>query len=123
MTPWDELAAAQDEALDALRSDDVERHRAALERVTAAREACGALGGMLILLALDHAGLAVQKKLSAVFGGLSISAYQKAQTAESRASWAVDELDALREQMRALEKRIANLTPGIGEPGRTKQIG
>lgn len=116
LAPWDELAAAELECLEANRSGAPERQRAAFEAWLLARERCGLVGGLLLVLALEHAGQAVLKKLDAAFGGLAHAAWDKATTAEQRADWAVAELDALRQRVRELERAVSNLTPGMGEP-------
>lgn len=115
--PWDELADALDQAQEASRSGDPGAERAALERLTLAREACGSLGGLLLVLALDHAGIAVQKKLQKAFGGVAGAALERAKRAEERATVALEELAAVRDRLRALEREADSRTPGVGDPG------
>lgn len=115
--PWDELADAQEQAEDALRSGTPEQQRTALERLTNAQEACACLGGLLLVLALDHAGFAVQKKLQKAFGGLAGSALERAKRAEERATAALEELQAVRDRLRVIERELDDRRPGVGEPG------
>lgn len=88
-------------------------------RVDACREQCGAVGGLLLTLALDHAGDIVRKRLAAGFGGAWKEAYKLAQRANERAADALDWVSALWEWMRVLERKVDSLTHGVGETGRT----
>lgn len=107
VTPWDALA----DAVEALH--DAERHggdvAAAQAEVLRAKEHLGALGGLLVLMALDTAGLPLQRKLAAVFDGLARDAWDKAQRAGKRATWAIQEVDVLKGRVKELEAAVAGL--------------
>jgi hypothetical protein len=94
------------EALEAGRGDDEARQRAALAELDAAREEMGCVGGLLLLMALEHGGLVVQKKLGRVFGGLGVEAYEKAVRAAACVAELTAELDALRCEVKELTRRL-----------------
>jgi hypothetical protein len=104
--PWQRLLDAQMEALEAARGDDLARQKAAIAELNQAREECACVGGLLILLAIEHGGLVVQKKLGKVFGGLARGAWEKAAAAQARATEALEQLDAMKQQLKELEKKV-----------------
>lgn len=114
--PWEWMADAYAELDEAGRSGDESRLREAAEQVGLARDACGHLGGLLIVLALERGGLEVQRKLSGVFGAMARGAWRKAQKAEERSGWAAEMIDVLLQRVRELERQIGDLTPGVGDP-------
>lgn len=99
------------EALEAARVDDLPRQKAALAELEQAREECACVGGLLILMAIQHGGLVVQKKLGAVFGELARGAWHKALAAEARAAEALEQLDVMKERMKQLEKKVGARHP------------
>lgn len=101
----DELHAAQEEATEALRSGDPKRQQAAVTRMNEAARQVGLVGGLFILMALEHAGLPIQKKLAQVFNGLARSAWEKASAALARVGFLDSELRAVRERLQTLEER------------------
>ena len=113
MTPWDALLAAQMEAQEAARGDDLVRQKAALAELQRAQEECACVGGLLILMAIEHGGLVVQKKLGKVFGELARGAWEKAKDAERAATDAIERLDVLTQRIRELEKRIEGRQPEV----------
>lgn len=112
--PWQALLDAQMKAQEAARGDDLERQKAALAELERAQEECACVGGLLILMALEHGGLVVQKKLGKVFNGLAQSAYAKAKAAEEAAIDALERIDALTQRIRELERKVEGKTPGTG---------
>jgi hypothetical protein len=116
--PWDDLAAAHEERLEAEREGDPERIAAARDSIAFHRERCGELGGFLIQLALEYPSAPLQKVLMETFGQLGIGAFEQAKKAEQRASWALEKLDALSVQVRELQRRLDDRTAGVGEPSR-----
>lgn len=114
--PWDDLADALERLDEARRHGSDDDIAVSLADARRARERVGALGGLLILMALDHAGLPVLKKLAAAFDGLAQSAWDRATRAHKRATWAVNEVQALRQRVAELERRLDDLTPGVGQP-------
>lgn len=114
--PWDELASAEIALLEAQRGGDPDATLKAAERWTLCRQECGLIGGLLLVLALEHAGTPVMKKLAAAFDGLARSAWDKADGAEQRATQARDDVDAMRQRIRELERKVDDLTPGVGDP-------
>jgi hypothetical protein len=116
--PWDDLADAYERLAAAERhgsADDVTSARADVAR---AREHLGALGNLLLLMALDTMALPIQKRLADVFDGLNRDAWNKAVRAGKRATWAIDQLDALKERVRELEA-IVSKTASVGDPALT----
>lgn len=93
------------EAQEALRGDDEARQAAALAGLRAAQERMGAVGGLFVLMALDHAGLTVQRKLSRVFGALGVEAYEKAVAAAACVADLAAKCDALTQRVKELERR------------------
>lgn len=117
--PWEELADAHEQLADAQRfgePDDVAR---AAEYLGHCKDECALIGTLLVTLALDHGSLMLQKKLAEVFGQLAASAWEEARRARKAARLAVEEVAILRDRLRAVERRVDSLTPGVGEPGRT----
>lgn len=115
--PWETLAAAEQAALEANRSGDPVRQREAAEAWLLARERCGLLGGLLLVLALEHAGTAALAKLDEAFGDLSREAFAVAAAASKRVDWVLARLDAAEQRIRELERRLDDRTPGVGRPG------
>jgi hypothetical protein len=97
------------EALEALRTNDTARQRAALAELNAAKEEMVFVGGLLILAALEVP--AVQKKLGKVFNGLAVGAFEKAQRAEQRATDALELIDVLKCRVKELERRLERQLP------------
>jgi len=91
-------------------------------RVDACREECGALGGLLLTLALDHAGDIVRKRLLGVFGQVGREAMKRATSAANAARWATESVDALKTRVRELERKVSDLTHGVGERVRLHPI-
>jgi hypothetical protein len=126
--PWAALADAYEAREDARRAvelatDDLDGALATARLVTAdaeydrAREHMGAVGNLLLLLALEEMGIPLQKRFVEVFGGLADAAWQRATAAGKRATRVLDEVDVLRDRVCQLELAVASLVPGIGEPG------
>jgi hypothetical protein len=114
--PWDDLADAYARLTQAERgggADDIALSRANLLR---AREHCGALGGLLFLMMLEHGSDAVRRRLAGLVSELTDPFCDAAQKASRLSVRAWDELDVLRQRVRELEEAVARLTPGIGEP-------
>lgn len=115
--PWDRLADAHEAAADALRCDDPEAHRAALDELESARQECGSLGGLLVMMALRYGGLAVVRNLERLSSESFAAAWDRATAAAGGSKAAHDRITALADRVRALERRLDDLTPGVGEFG------
>jgi len=115
LTPWDQLADAYE------RLHDAERHGgdvdAAREEVERAKEAMTCLGQLLIVSALNGGGTLMGQTFARYFGGVFGVTREAADSAKGVALKALRELDAMRERVKYLERMVANVTPGIGEPG------
>jgi hypothetical protein len=121
--PWDDLADAFEQLARSERhgtTEDIAVSRANLER---AKDRMAALGQLVALYALEpgRCGLPLQRRLAQVFGDLAQAAWDRATRAAKRATWAVNELDALKRRVIELEELVARVTPGIGEP-RTQTV-
>jgi hypothetical protein len=116
--PWADLADAHAEADEALRTDDADRQRLALDRLEGCRDDCAALGVLLFKYAMERGGLAFQKKVAQVFGQLAVAAFDRGKAAMRRADHALDGLDAVKQRLRELERKLDDKTFGVGQPGR-----
>lgn len=114
--PWNELLDAQIEALEVSRTDDLDRQKAALSTVKLARERCACVGALLLVLALEHGGLAVQKKLAKMFNGLAVGAWEKATRAQERANEALELIDMLKTRIATLTKEPDPPEPAAADP-------
>lgn len=114
--PWDELADAYESLHESQRHGSAEDITLALERVQRAKEHCGNVGALLLTLAMDHGGLAVQKKLFGAIADGNTSTYRAAKVAVKLAKNLAAECDALRCELNELREMVARLTPGVGEP-------
>lgn len=94
------------ECQEAARGGDAERRRAAREEMDAACEEMACVGGLLLVMALDHGGLVIQRRLEQVFGGFTRDAWERARQAQARADRALEDIDALTQRIRELEKRL-----------------
>ncbi len=129
MTPWDELADAYGRLLAAQRAhdaaaDDLDRAiamadvRHAEADVKRLRDHLGQLGGLLFVLALENAPDAMRASLDSLVGYLTRATWDRATRAHQRATRALNDVDAMRQRIRELERAMANRTVGVGEPGR-----
>ncbi len=117
LTPWDALADAYERLDDSRRHGTPEEVAAALADADLADDATAALGTLLMVKALKRGGLPLQKHLAEAFDALSRVAYDRATKAGRRATWACDEIVALRNEVKGLREEVARLTPGVGRPG------
>lgn len=127
--PWTALANAHERLEDARRAvewaagigDEFDRAIAAAELTAAQAEYdrtadhLAALGSLLLLFAIERGGLHTQKILQRLFDTRSI--WRKALSAEQAAADVIAELDALRCRLVEVEELIAQMTPGVMEPG------
>lgn len=127
--PWDALANAHERLEDARRAvelaagagDEFDRALATAELAAAqaeydrAADHLAALGSLLLLFAIERGGFYTQKILARMFDTRSI--WRKALAAEKAAADAIAELDALRCRLAEVEELIAEMSPGVGEPG------
>ncbi len=116
VSPWVEIQDAHEAVQDAERTGDEDALRTALQWKQECEERCGAVGAFLIHMAIAHGSASVRKELAVKFGELATAAWEKAQRASRRAKAALAELDAVNQRLRELERRVDNLTPGIGIP-------
>lgn len=115
VTPWDALADAYERLRDAEREGgDVAGARAAVDLH---KDACAALGSLLLVYALERGGLAVQRVLHEAFAGTERLALEKATRAGKGVKALLARADWLEVRVRELERAVADLTPGVGPPG------
>lgn len=114
--PWEEIADAYDAVREAERRGDMDGMDAAIRWKRECQEKCAAIGTFLLFMALTHGNSSVKKMIADQFGSLASAAWEKAQRASRRAKAALADLDAVTQRLKELERRIDNLTPGIGVP-------
>lgn len=126
--PFDALADAHAAYRDAVRrhddsDDDLDRAvcLAAADQAAAdvawLRERIGLEGGLSLHLAAEHAPKAVYGVLNRLYGEVVAAAVDTAKLACGLADRLRQDVDALKQEVKRLEKRIDDLTPGVGEPG------
>jgi hypothetical protein len=90
----------------------------AREAVGVCRRECALLGAFLVTIALDEDGPGLRRTLTKVFDDLARGAWDRATAAGRRADRALEEIAALKQRIRDLERRRDDRTVGVGEPGR-----
>lgn len=123
--PWDVLADAYERLrgaerarLDAadefdrlLADNDVAVAKADVER---AKEACGAVGSLLLKFAVETGGFEVQRLIRAALGEVMTATWSEAAGASDLALRACNDLQALRDEVNELREMVARQTPGVG---------
>lgn len=121
--PWDMLADAREQLDDAVRfgeADDIAEARGLVEHWN---EHCGNLGAFLMLRAFATCPQPLRELLSREFGQLSLGAWEEANAAKRALKAVLSRLDAVTTRMGELERRLDDITPGVGEPGRVRLVG
>ncbi len=124
--PWDELADAQTRLEDAERVGDPAARDRARKDVAECREMCGLLGGLLILLACEHATEPLQKLMQRMFNHETSVSYGMARRAARIAEESHLRIQVLGDRVTALERELERLRDidGIGpRPAERRRAG
>ena len=114
--PWDALADAYERLGACERHGTAEEVQAARLVVDQHKDACAALGSLLLVFALERGGLMVQRVLHEAFAGTERLALERATRAGKAVKHLLAKADWYDMRLRELEKQIADLTPGVGPP-------
>ena len=116
--PWENLTDSQMKLLEARRIGnpaDVERAR---ERMNVHERECSLLGTLLFVMAIQDGSKPLREVISQAFGLDASVAYDLAKLAVQRGTESLSLGQSLRDRIQDLDRRVDDVTPGVGVPER-----